>query len=137
MLYFRLFKRLAFRSLLFSSLLLVWCYMGRRNAGGHGQKANKLGRGQSPPASYVTATISGSGRNVTVTFSEPVAISGTLDLHISGAGSVTSQTVGGGNAQIQQTYETDVTGLSWRIYQYPAAIQTKTGSGLVPSSGTF
>lgn len=85
--------------------------MGFPNAKAHRPSRRKLGRGQHTALPQVTVVITDATTHVTLTFSAPVVVNGSLDLKVTGLTFVSqtqiSQTVW------QLTYSANVTGLTY------------------------
>ena len=76
--------------------------------------AAKLGRGQHVPRPVATVTASASTGTVTLTFSQPVIVSGNIPLNLSGSQTLVSQTITSSTV-VTQVYSATVVGDTWSI----------------------
>src|ERR1700690_4049493 len=101
----------------------------------HRVSRRKLGRGQYPQTTAVTVTVTDTGSTATITFSQPVVVSGTIALNVSGGLTLTSQTVVS-NTVVTQVYSGTLATKTWSIASNTANVRGVTGGGLAAASGT-
>jgi hypothetical protein len=101
----------------------------------HRRSRRKLGRGQYPAIPAANPTVTGAGSTVTVTYDQPVIVSGPIGLTV-GALTNTTQTV------VSPTVVTvllsgPLTGLDWSLAANPSTVATSAGGGVAGASGSF
>lgn len=101
----------------------------------HRPARNKLGRGQHTPVPPVTVTITDSTTIATLTFGQPVIVSGRINLSVPARTFVsqvqTSPTV------VTQTYTATLSGAAYVLAANDPSIRSFQGGGNGPASGTF
>lgn len=102
----------------------------------HRVSRRKLGRGQTNAATGVTCTITSSGTtNLTMTFSRPVVVTGTIPTTVA-TRTLVSQTVVSGTV-ITQAWSGNVTTLAYALPSNAANVKTYQGGMVAGTTGTF
>ena len=101
----------------------------------HRVSRRKLGRGQSVAKTPVNATATAATTTVTITFDQPVVVSGPIDLNFVTPLSPTSW-VQPTPTTLHQVYSLTRAGLAWSIKPH-APVRSFLGGTLAPTSGTF
>jgi hypothetical protein len=97
----------------------------------------KLGRGQTPATPPVHITASASTVTVTLTFDQPVVVSGTIIVNHSGAQTLVSQTQTSPTT-VQQVYSATMVGSTYTIPAgQPVIAASPWGGSNAAASGTF
>lgn len=96
----------------------------------------KLGKDQYPTQSAVTVIVSSSGTtNMTLTFSRPVVVTGTIGTTVAGL-TLVSQTVVS-PITVSQVWSGNVATKAWTVPGDSTVVATATGGRLAGASGTF
>lgn len=101
----------------------------------HRVSRRQLGRGQHVQQAPVSVTPVATTTTVVFTFSAPVIVSGTINLHLSGSHTLVSQTINS-PTQVTQVYSATVVGASWSVNS-SEPVASFQGGGLASASGTF
>lgn len=102
----------------------------------HRLNRRKMGRGQFPTAAAVTAAITTTGTtNLTLTFSRPVVVTGTIPTTVA-TRTLVSQTVVSGTV-VTQVWSGNVTALAYALPADAANVKSAQGGGVQGLSGTF
>jgi hypothetical protein len=101
----------------------------------HRVNRRKLGRGQYPTNVGVTVTATLSGEIVTMAFSMPVVVSGTIPLTVAG-GTFVSQTINSPQS-VSQTFTGTITTSTWSIPANAANVASHQGGTVQAAAGTF
>lgn len=102
----------------------------------HRVNRRKLGRGQSVQVPPLTFTMTDATTFATMHFSQPVVITGTPPLVISGSVTVTSFTMSNPLTCVIAC-SGSLTGLTWSIAANVPQIRGQQGQGVAANSGTF
>lgn len=95
----------------------------------------KLGRGQYPQMMPIYTTITGAGSTATIDFDQPVVVSGTIPLVVTGK-TLSSQTLVT-SQQVTQLYSTTIGGAAFNLSDSPANVAGGKGQLVLGDSGTF
>lgn len=110
--------------------------MGYPGSKVHRVNRRKLGRGQFPATVSVTAAITSSGTtNLTLTFSGPVVVTGTIPTTVA-TRTLVSQTIVSPTV-VTQVWSGNVTGLAYTLPSNPANVSTYQGGVVAGIAGTF
>lgn len=101
----------------------------------HRINRRKLGRGQYPTPPGVTVTAALSSETVTLTFSQPVVVSGVIPLTVAG-GTLVSQTVTS-QTTVQQLFTGTISSSTWSIPANCPQVASHQGGAVQAASGTF
>lgn len=102
----------------------------------HRRNRRQLGRGQNPNAASVTVAVSSTGTtNATLTFSQPVVISGPIGNTVA-TRTLVSQTVISPTV-VSQVWSGNVATLAYAVPANAANVRGNTGGLLAGASGTF
>lgn len=102
----------------------------------HRHNRRKLGRGQYPTANAVTVTVTSTGTtNVTLTFSRPVVVTGTIGVTVA-TRTLVSQTIVSPTV-VTQVWSGNVTTLAYAVPAADSHVSTYQGGQLVGAAGTF
>jgi hypothetical protein len=101
----------------------------------HRSSRRKLGRGQHTQLPVASVTAAASTTTVTLTFSVPVVVSGTIPLNLGTPETLVSQAQTSPTTVVQH-YASSVVGSTWAILS-SAPVATFQGGGLASASGTF
>jgi hypothetical protein len=102
----------------------------------HRPSRRKLGKGQYPASVSVGVTVTSSGTtNVTLTFSQPVVVRGTIGVTVAGK-TLVSQTIVS-PTEVTQVWSGNVTGLAYTVPSADPHVSGQLGGQLVGSAGTF
>lgn len=102
----------------------------------HRPSRRKLGRGQFPLSLGITAAITSSGTtNLTITFSRPVVVKGTIGTTVA-TRTLVSQTVVSATV-VTQVWSGNVTALAYTLPSNDPHVSSYQGGALVGTSGTF
>ena len=101
----------------------------------HRVSRRKLGRGQHVQVPAATVVVTSAADTATLTFNQPVVVSGAVNLNVSGGVTVVSQTIVSSTV-VQILYSGPLTTLTWSIGG-SEPVATFAGGGLAPASGTF
>lgn len=102
----------------------------------HRASRRKLGRNQFPSGQVATVAVTSSGTtNVTMTFSKPVVVTGTIPITV-GSTTLVSQTVVSPTV-VTQVRSANVTGLAYSITNLVGIAGTYTGGSVAGTTGTF
>jgi len=108
---------------------------GPRVVKGHGQKAKKLGRGQSVQVPLGSCSVSNTALTATLTFDRPVVIRAIPDLHVHTVRPTNFQQLSPTSCVI--SYSGVISGQTWQIFPDQQWCVTAQGGLILPSSGTF
>lgn len=95
----------------------------------------KLGRGQGPFPPSVTTTTTGAGSTMTINFSSPVNVSGTIPATVA-TRTIVSQTVVS-PTQVTILFSGTVATFAWTVPSNPAQVSSYQGGAILGGSGTF
>lgn len=102
----------------------------------HRRNRRKLGRGQYPSGPTIGVTVTSTGTtNVTLTFNQPVVISGTIGNTVA-TRTLVSQTVVSATV-VTQVWSGNVATLAYTVPANDPAVKSSAGGQLVGTSGTF
>ena len=101
----------------------------------HRHNRRTLGRGQYVAATGTPVALTSSGSTVTMTFSKPVIVSGTIPLQVNGLTLVSQQITG--NNTVTQTWSGAVATHAYNLPAGAANVATYQGGGTFGASGTF
>lgn len=102
----------------------------------HRRNRRKLGRGQYPAGPQIGVSVTSSGTtNMTMTFNQPVVISGIIGSTVA-TRTLVSQTVVSPTV-VTQSWSGNVATLAYAVPANDAAVKTSTGGMLAGTSGTF
>lgn len=100
----------------------------------HRVNRRKLGRGQYPTVNAITTTISGTGGVITLTFAQPVNVSGVIPISIAGGGAFVSQTIVSSTSVTQSWTGVGASAIG-TLAANPANVMGQRGQGIAGSSG--
>lgn len=101
----------------------------------HRVNRRKLGRGQYPTANSVLVTVTSATPVVTLTFSRPVVVTGTIPITVATL-TIVSQTVVSPTV-VTITMSGSLTGHAWTVPAGAANVYTAQGGQVIGTSGTF
>jgi hypothetical protein len=102
----------------------------------HRVSRRKLGRGQYPASNGITVVVTSSGTtNMTLTFSRPVVVTGTIPSTVA-TRTLVSQTVVSPTV-VTQVWSGNVTALAYTVPSNAANVSSYQGGALVGAAGTF
>lgn len=102
----------------------------------HSRSRRVLTQGQNPPVPTIGVVVTSSGTtNMTLTFNQPVVISGTIQSTVA-TKTLVSQTVVSATV-VTQVWSGNVTGLAFTVPTNDPAVRSASGGRLLGASGTF
>lgn len=102
----------------------------------HRPNRRKLGKGQYPPISPVSCTITATGSVATLTFPVPVVVSGTIPLTVAGGPTFVSQAIVSPYV-VTQTFSAALTTHTYSLPANAANVRSQQGGVTVGETGTF
>lgn len=102
----------------------------------HRRSRRVLTQGATPPTPSIAVTVTSTGTtNFTMTFNQPVVISGTIQSTVA-TRTLVSQTVVSSTV-VTQVWSGNVTGLAYTVPTEDPAVRSASGGRLLGTSGTF